>query len=257
MRRSVLRGRASAAPRSSRFESKPWREPLVLTAAATGVVLAVGAAVASSPLFSVRNVTWTGTVRLPDAQCAAIEAATLGRPLWLVAEAPLRARAKIDNRFAHLQLHRHLPSTLEVRLEPRSAVARLASGPAIDVAGRVLAAEHLVPGLPVLEGFSLDAGGKRLRERELLAAFAPLFELPTLAPARIALRDEGAGLELQLADSGARVDLDTELVTSQLLKLRVFEQSLGAEPLPARIDLRFQDQVVVRDTGGRDARRTR
>jgi cell division septal protein FtsQ len=169
----------------------------------------------------------------------------------------LRERVKIDNRYVHLQLYRHLPATLEVRVEPRSAVARLVRGPAVDARGRVLGPEHQLPGLPELEGFTLDAQGERLAERELFAHLAPLFELPTLVPARITLGRDGSELELQLADSGSRVQLDAELVSSQLLKLRVFEQSLGAEPLPARIDLRFQDQVVVRDTGGRDARRTR
>jgi len=226
-------------------------------AASTGAALAVAAAAGLSPLLAVRNVTWTGTLRLPEARCAAIEAAVLGRPLLFLSEAALQPGAGLDNDFSHIRLYRHLPATLEVRVEARRAVAQLHDGAAVDAEGRLLPEGNAVAGLPQLHGFELDAGGRRIAERDLLAALMPLFELPTLAPARIELRAEEHELELQLADSGARVRLDPEHVSTQILKLRVFEQSLGGEALPARIDLRFQDQVVVRDTGGRDARRAR
>jgi cell division septal protein FtsQ len=254
--RPTLRGRAKrTTPSKKYFAAPPWREPLVLTAAATGVLLVVLVALALSPLLRVRNVMWTGSLRPSDSDCAAVEQALLGTPLWFASEADLRARAKLDNKLATLTLRRHLPATLEVTMRGRRAVARLESGDAIDARGRVLAPEHALAGLPRLDGFELAEGGKVIERRDLLAAILPLFELPTLAPSRIALRDEG--LELVLADSGAQVRLDSERVTSQLLKLRVFEESLGGEPLPGGIDLRFQDQVVVRDTGGRNARRAR
>lgn len=252
-----LKPRGGAKRATPRFETPPWREPLVLTAAATGVSLAVVVALVLSPLLRVQNVMWTGSLRPSDADCAALEAAVLGTPLWLASEAALRQQAKLDNKLSKLTLRRHLPATLEVALRARRAVARLESGEAIDAEGRVLDAEHALPGLPRLEGFELEEGGRRLARRDLLQAILPLFELPTLAPSRIALRDEGEALELQLADSGSQVRLDTERVNAQLLKLRVFEESLAGEPLPGGIDLRFQDQVVVRDTGGRNARRTR
>jgi cell division septal protein FtsQ len=226
----------------------------VLAAAASGVGLAMAAAVGMSPLLRVRDVTWTG-LRLPERQYTALESAALGRPLLLLSEADLQRRADLDNTSCTLKLRRHLPSTLEVRVEARRAIAQLRSGAPIDAHGRVLAAEHALAGLPQLDGFALDGDGRRLVQREVFAALQPLFELPTLAPGRVTL-DDGA-LELQLVDSGARVRLDADDAAAQILKLRVFEQSLGGEPMPDRVDLRFQDQIVVRDTGGRDARRSR
>jgi cell division septal protein FtsQ len=234
-----------------------WRTPLVLGAAASGVVLATAVALAFSPWARVRNVTWTGVLQLPAARCATIETAALGRPLLFLSEAALQDRAQIDNKYLRLRLRRHLPSTLEVRLESRRAVAQIGPQAAVDRDGRVLSPEHWVEGLPALRGFELDAGGRALERRDVLAAILPLFELPTLAPSRIELAADGDELDLQLADSGARVRVDADAAAAQLVKLRVFEQSLGGEPMPERVDLRFQDQVVVRNGGGRDARRAR
>jgi hypothetical protein len=119
----------------------------------------------------------------------------------------------------------------------------------------VLSERECLPGLPKLEGFALADGGRRLDEegRAVLEALLPFFALPTLTPERI--RREDGDLHLVLGDSGTRVRLDARHAPAQLLKLRVFEESRGSDPLPAAIDLRFQNQVVVRDEGTGLARR--
>jgi len=231
-----------------------WRAPLVRLAAMSGVAVAVLAAASMSPLCRIRQVTWTG-LESPDADCAVFESAVLGRSLFFLPEVALRQRMGLDKLPVELRLHRHFPATLEVKLEPRCAVAQIDGGVAVDAGGRALGDAHRLAGLPVLEGFALGAGGKRLAraDRDILRTLLPLFRLPTLAPSRVRRGDSGE-LDLTLADSGARVRLDAESADSELLKLRVFEESLGSEPMPRDIDLRFEAQVVVRDEGRPHAR---
>lgn len=255
MRRSSA-GNRGFAIRITRQIDATWRAPLVRLAASGGLVVTLAAALALSPWLRVRQVTWTGSLPLPDARCAAVEGQLFGRPLFLVGPAGIAAQLDISNSNLDIGFHRYLPGTLEVRVRPRRAVGQIADGVAVDARGRVLPAGHCVAGLPRLEGFELDAKGKRLDApgRALLAVLVPCFTVPTLSP--VAVRC-GAGnqVELVLADSGTRVRLDAARAATQLLKLRVFEQSRGAEPMPGSIDLRFLDQVVVRDGGGRDAKR--
>jgi hypothetical protein len=259
VRRRGARGRASAA-RGVRWLDDAWRAPLVRAAVASGVLLSMAAAGALSPLLRIRQVTWTGALQAPVDRCTHLESTVLGRPLLFVSEAALRRDFCLDKTPVDLQLQRHLPGNLEVRLVPRRAVAQLDAQTAVDAHGQVLGAEHVWPGLPVLQGFALDSKAQRLapEARTLLAALVPLFDIPTLAPSTVAWQ-EPDDLRLVLADSGAEVRLDASHADSELLKLRVFEESLGSAPMPGVIDLRFQDQVVVRNGGGgRNARvRTR
>jgi cell division septal protein FtsQ len=228
---------------------------LVLRAAAGAAFVALAAAAAMSPWLCVRTVSWTGPLRLSEARYAAVEAACLGRPLLLLSEREMHRRLGLDRRTVRVCLDRHLPSTLEVRVEPRRAVAKLDDHTAIDGDGRVLGAEHVADGLPRLVGFELDVKGKRLdpRSARVMEEIQQLCPVPTLAPAEI--RIDGDDLQLVLAESGTRVQLDASRAATQLRKLRIYEESLGSDAMPAAIDLRFQNQVVVRDGGVRRASR--
>lgn len=232
-----------------------WGSRIVLAALCSGLLLAGLALAAQAPAFRIRAVSWTGPHLPTTDRCAAIEAACLGRPLLLLSERALVDALGLDRASLRLRLRRHLPGTLELRIEPRRAVARLDAATAVDRHGRRLGPEHASAGLPLLQGFALGPKGDRLdpQVRPILAAMRELFELPTLVPSQVRL--EGEEIELVLADSGTRVRLDAAQASQQLLKLRIFEESLGSEPLPASIDLRFADQVVVREGGVRHASR--
>jgi cell division septal protein FtsQ len=229
---------------------------LVTFAAAGAACIALATLAAMSPLLRVRAVSWTGPIRLPESEYAALETAVLGRPLLLLSERQTQALVAIDNHVLRTRLRRHLPGTLEVRLEPRRSLARLADGAAVDAAGRRLDAAHAVAGLPLLVGFEWNSKGDRLtpEARALLDHIRMLCELPTLAPSEVRLEPEGE-MQLVLADSGTRVRLDAARADTQLRKLRVYEEGLGSDPLPAAIDLRFANQIVVRDGGVRRASR--
>jgi cell division septal protein FtsQ len=231
------------------------RRVCMWTAAASGAVLLVLAAISFSPLCRVRTVSWTGPLRLSEAQYRTVETASLGRPLLLVSERTLAQILGLNAKTARFRLRRHLPGTLEVNLAPRSAVAVLDEETPVDGGGNRLAAEHALPGLPRLVGFDLEPSGKRLqpRGRSVLAALHRWLDGPTLAPAEIRLDERE--VDLVLADTGTRVRLDPAELEPELLKLRVFEQSLGSDPLPASIDLRFQNQVIVREKGTGNATR--
>lgn len=251
-----LRGWGRRTAVTVRFPLRtPAAPPLVLTALASAALLALATAVVISPLLRVHTVSWTGPLRLSEDRYLALESACLGQPLFLLSERSLRRSLGLDGRTVHLALHRHLFHTLEVRLESRRAVARIDERTAIDRRGRTLGAEHVLDGLPLLVGFELDAKGDRLvpRGRTVLAVVRQMLEFPSLAPSEVRL--DGDDLRLVLADSGSRVRLDAPRVEAEFLKLRIFEQSLGLEPMPAAIDLRFRDQVVVRGGGGRVASR--
>jgi len=231
------------------------RRSFVWAAGVSVVLLVVLALLVFSPLLRIHTVSWTGPLRLSEASYRTLEAASLGRPLYLVSERVLRRTLAVEPRAVHCSFHRHHPATLEVNLAPRRAVAILDDETPLDGKGRRLASEHALRGLPRLVGFELDPGGKRLQERgrTVLTALRGLLDAPTLAPAEIRLAENE--IDLVLADTGTRVRLDPAAVEPQLLKLRVFEASLGSEPLPASIDLRFEAQIVVREQGTRNASR--
>jgi cell division septal protein FtsQ len=173
----------------------------------------------------------------------------------LLSEGALRGELAADPRTTRVVLRRHLPSTLEIRIEPRRAVARLDAASAVDADGRRLGREHALAGLPLLHGFEIDGERMPREMRRILAAVGTLFEIPALVPSEVRLA--GGDLVLLLADSGTRVRLDAERAEEQIVKLRIYEASLGGEPLPGSIDLRFQDQVVVAERGGDASRRAR
>jgi cell division septal protein FtsQ len=230
---------------------------LVTYAAAGACCVALAAGAAMSPLLRIRAVSWTGPIRLGESAYTPFETAVLGQPLLLLSEARVRRLLSLDNHVLEAQLHRHLPATLEVRLEPRRSLARLADGAAVDAKGRRLDPAHALPGLPLLVGFEWNAKGDRLTPAglSLLRTVRPLCELPTLAPSEVRLEEDG-DLQLVLADSGTRVRLDAARANLQLRKLRVYEEGLGSDPLPGSIDLRFANQIVVRDGGVRRASRS-
>jgi cell division septal protein FtsQ len=222
----------------------------VRLAVASGLVAAACALVALSPLLRIRAVSWTGLLQLPEESYAALERQCLGRPLLLVSEASLAATLGLEPGTVRVRFVRHLPHTLEVRLAPRRAVARLEDGRLVDAAGRICDAERAVDGLPRLVGFDLAARGDRLASEAgaMLHAVRTLLDVPTLVPSEVRLEKET--VQLLLADTGTRVKLDAHHLEEGLLKLRIFEQSQGVTPLPASIDLRYENQVVVRGGGG-------
>jgi cell division septal protein FtsQ len=229
-------------------------------AALSGVVVVVLAALLLSPWFRVGEVVWTGPLHVSDADCAALEALVLGQPLFLLPESALRA-ALPQSEHLRLRVHRRPPRTLGFGVEARRGVARFGDGAVLGADGRLLDSVPPLAGLPRLVGFPCSADGRGLEPegRAVLRAVLDVLRDPALAPAVVTWDAATDRLELELAHGGERVLCDAGRAASQLLKLRILARSLGSEPLPASMDLRFADQVVVRNLpgGGHGARRPR
>jgi cell division septal protein FtsQ len=216
----------------------------------TNALLLALTAVVFSPLVRVQTVVWTGRVTLPESRYVAFEAATLGQSLWLLPEKTLEGLLAADASVFDFEFRRHPPHTLEVCIQPRDAVARLAAGAVVDPQGRVLNG-HPVEDLPLLVGVALDAEERRVdaAAQELLAALHE--HLPTAAVRLREIERRGAEWQLILADTGTRVRVGPRNLAEQIQKLRVYEQSLAQGEMPQAIDLRWRHQIILGSEPGR------
>jgi len=228
----------------------------VRLAVATGAAVLVLAALAIGPWFRVRAVLWTGPLQVADEDYSRLESMLLGQPLFLLSERGLKSSLP-QSEHLRLRLQRRLPTTLALRLEPRRGVACLADGRVVSDRGRILARVPALEGMPRLVGFECAPDGRALEpaSREVLHSLLEVLRDPALVPAVVVWDASTDRLELELAHAGERVWCDAGRAGSQLLKLRILSSSLGAEPLPGWMDLRFADQVVVRTKGGTHAAR--
>lgn len=243
MRRWVRR---AAAPSAARVEA---RRNLGWIALASGVLALLLVLAAYSPLLRIRTISWTGPLVLSESAYRQLEQASLGRPLYLFSEKSLRRSLAVNSRAVRVRFVRRLPATLEVNLAPRKAIALFDAETALDAQGRRLGAEHALAGLPLLAGFELEPGGKRLVPRDGAVLGTVHGKLSAQGFQAREIRLGKHAVEVALAGSGARVRLDPVGLDEQLEKLRVYEAALGEEPLPANIDLRFAGRVVVRERG--------
>jgi hypothetical protein len=212
------------------------RRKLLRLAAGSGFVTLLIAATLLSPPLRVRTVVWTGG-SIPERVCRRVEARALGKPLFVLPEKQLRRLVETD-----VEVVRRPPSTLELRLQTPAGLAVLPAGHLVRGDGRVTAGDPTT-GLVRLEGIEVAVGDRvEPRVRAFLQALRRELGAGPLSP----LRARAQGDEWQLWLAGD--------VEPQLRKLRVFEQGLRHESLPAEIDLRFAGQVVGRSAEGRGRR---
>ena len=144
---------------------------------------------------------------------------------------------------------RHPPHTLEVCIQPRDSVARLASGAVLDPQGRVVVGIPLQD-LPLLTGIAPPVEG---RVDELTAHLLQALHqhLPTAAVRLSKIERQEDGWMLTLAETGTYVRVGERGLAAQIEKLRVYEQSLAQGEMPAALDLRWRDQIILeRQPGG-------
>ena len=218
-----------------------------LVRAALGTGLAAGACLVAllSPGFAVRSVAWTGNVQVAPSRCQALEAASLGRPLFLLPERRLRRLLDIDPETARVDFARRWPGELEVQVAPRRAVAITEKGTVLDRHGRALDPKHALPGLTRIHGFALAEDGARLEPdaARLLADLQRGIAGAGVTVSRVERR--GDDLQLQLSSSDTRLLLSARSLDVGLRKLALLRPMLAAAELPPRVDLRFRDQIVI------------
>ena len=222
------------------------RRTLLRLALGSGLVTLLIATTLLSPALRVRTVVWTGGAPIPAGVCRRVEARALGQPLFVLPEKQLRRLIEAD-----VEVVRRPPSTLELRSQTPTALAVLPAGHLVRGDGRVTAGDPTT-GLVRLEGIEIAVGDRVAPPvREFLQALRRELGAGPLSPRRALA--QGDEWELWLA-GGNRVRLLATDVEAQLRKLRVFEQGLRHESLPALIDLRFAEQVVGRNAEGRGRR---
>lgn len=228
----------------------PHFPALVRAAAGTGLAALACLAALLSPALSVHRVAWTGHVQVAARHCQAVEKASLGRPLYLLAERRLRALLEIDPEVATVRFARHWPGTLEVRVVPRRAAVVTENGVVLDRQGRVLERQHALPGLTRIRGFALAEDGTHLDPdaARLLRRIQESLGRAGISISRLELR--GDDLHLLLSSSDTRLLLSARALDAGLRKLALLRPVLAAATLPPRVDLRFRDQIVI------EARRT-
>ena len=244
MHRPVRKGPRTSGPPRNTSRRRSRIAGVVRATVLTSALLVALTAFVFSPLVQVQTIVWTGRVTLPESRYVAFEAATLGCSLWLLPEKQLEGMLAADTSVFDFEFRRHPPHTLEVCIQPRDAVARLAGGAVVDPQGRVLDG-HPVKDLPLLVGVTLDAAEGHVDgpAQQLLAALHE--HLPTAAVRLREIERRGDEWQLILADTGTRVRVGPRHLSDQIQKLRVYEQSLEQGEMPEAIDLRWRHQIIL------------
>lgn len=225
--------------------------PAVLTAPLWGPP-----ALARTPWFPVRRVEVAGVRLLAPHEALAASGIRRGESVWSD-PAGWEARLARHPLVAEARVTRRLPGTLRIGVREKEPVGLVEAGALRPVTGRgeVLPADPArVPvDLPLVR-VPLAAGAVAPRDRALLAEVERLGQLDAGLLARVSeVRWSGSDLLLTLSTPDARVLVPAGAGSDRLRRLRAALADVEARLAghaegagPVRIDLRFQDQVVVR-----------
>ncbi len=228
--------------------------PLVRAAAGTGLATCLGALALFSPALQVREVVWAGSLRPEPAHRLGLEAAAHGKPLLLSRDAALRELLQFTPGQVRIDFARHLPGTLQVTVTPIIAAMVLDDGVLLDRQGQVLDASLAVPGLPCLRGFVLDAKRQRLEPEAARQCAALLAGMTRAGLAIAAAERRGDDLVVTLQQSRVEVRFAADDLDTGLRKLSMLLCRFEPADLPARVDLRFRDQIVLESGEARRGR---
>lgn len=216
------------------------------------------------PWFGVTRVEISGARLLTPHEVLAASGIRTGENIWddiSVWETALRNHPVIEN----AEISRKPFRTLRIRIEEERPVALVEAGtlrPA-TAAGELLPVNpaRVTAGLPLIRTKGASAAGGRIGDAETRALLAETGRLRRLNPELVArvseVRRNGAGeLLLTLTDPAIELLLPPGTEPARLRQLRAVLADVerrtrsrspnAAAPHSARIDLRFEDQIVVR-----------
>ncbi|CAN5839891.1 hypothetical protein BH23GEM7_BH23GEM7_01080 [soil metagenome] len=208
--------------------------------------------------FEVRRVEVSGARLLPPHEVLAASGIQRGRNVW---EDPSAWETALSQHPVILsaRVSRRLPHTLRVRIEEERPVALVESGslrPA-TAEGALLPVDpaRVALDLPLLrtrEAVAAEGSGQGAEARLLLVETGRLAELDPAFLARVSeVRGTESGeLLLLLAHPAAEVVLPAGASSQRLRQLRTVLEEIERHPaaeVRPRLDLRFADQVVVRE----------
>lgn len=236
-------------------------------------LLALGAAAAASPLwappllrkvgfFAAARVEVAGARLLAPHEVLAASGVRIGDNVWTDPEgweAALRRHPVI----AEAEVTRRLPATLRIRVTEKRPAALVQAGVLrpVTAEGEVLPVDpaRAAVDLPLLQARVGRGGAARIGDPAARGALAEAGRLADLDPALMARVSEVRPGEkgetlLRLADPAADVVVPAGIDEPRLARLRAALADVArrvgaadsAKPGRARIDARFEDQVVVR-----------
>jgi cell division protein FtsQ len=211
------------------------------------------------PLFRVRRVEISGTLLLAPHQVLAASGIRAGQNVWEKL-APLEKALRAHPAVAAATVSRHLPGTLRIRIEEKRPIAYVEMGALAPITAR----GELLPVDPARAPMDLPViRGAWARERPamrkgLLAETERLGEADPALLARVSeIRSQDGKLDvLVLTHPLAEIVLPFGVGPERLSQLRAVltdlerrlppPDALGHPSPTARVDLRFQEQIVVR-----------
>ena len=234
-RKSVLRGLAT----------------LTLAAACGAAVIGIPKALARMPVFTVTDVVVKNATYLDEEQVARAAGLDSTSNLWEDRK-PLLERLVAHPLVESAKISRRPPGTLVVTVEEARPVG-LVAAPVLTAVDEVGVPLPIDPGKPVLNLPILTTTGDSLSNRRTRILAEELTRISTSNPEVFAVvseaSHEGKHVALSLGETGIRVLFAPPLGERRLLEaVTVMNDALGRFPSkePREIDLRYDDQVVVR-----------
>jgi hypothetical protein len=239
--------------------------------AVLAVILIAGAALvvqartlfSGSDLFRVRRITYQGRRWAPRAELNRRLRAALSRNIFTVDLDALRGRLEDDPWIRTARVRRKLPDTLHVTIRERKPVALAAAGGGLHLVGAdgLTIQPHdpkALPGpYPILAGLPEADGDPRAqtirRGTRLIHTLAECY--PDLL-ARVDWIDLGRAdaNDLHLRDSKTMLRLPPDGGLGTLPSwIRIRDRIDGQFARPARLDLRWRDQIAIINTDGRNS----
>ena len=179
--------------------------PLILLAATAVTVVALGWAALNSSLFAVRTVTVDGTSRLSVAQVLAAADVPRGASLFRLDPGLVQRRVAQIPAVAQVQVQRHWPHALVIRITERSAAAVVESGDQVvllDATGVAFARQSSAPAglVPVQVGAPVPGPG----DVDARAAMQVLAALPAGVRSRVLTVHAPSPVDVSLDLRGGR-----------------------------------------------------
>lgn len=208
------------------------------------------------PWFEVRRVEISGIRLLAPHQVLATARVADGRNLWAELE-PVESALRAHPAVAGATVSRRLPHTLRIRIQEKRAIAYVEAGALspITARGEILPVEPARLDLPLIRGpWAKTTPALR---RALLAETERLARTdPALLAGVSEIRGGSEPLELVLTHALAEITLPIGVSPDRLAQLRAVLADLerrlpaashGDSAAPAaRVDLRYEEQIVVR-----------
>ncbi len=253
---------AEGAPRAKRESKKAELLGFVLLAA--GVMIVAAGAYGWQKELTVETIAVDGNRIVTVDEITALSGVTPGSKLGGIALTAIRERLLRNAFIKNAVVRREFPSQIAVTVEERTPVAFLGTGELLTCDADGIVLPHIVSGevanLPLISGLRSDARfetGKKLDDSTAAEALGILRAAAAIDPPMAQMISEirpaaDGGMMLITADGGVPVAIGRGRIAEKLVKLASFWKQVVLPETgrrPESVDVRYQDQVIVRWAG--------